>query len=160
MGRILAPWGVRGWVKVEPYSAERGTLCGFPAWWLAKAGQWRQIAVSECREHGASLIARFEGCEDRDQASAYRGSEIGVRRADLPEAGPNEYYQDDLIGLEVVNAKGERLGAVTGILDSGGHPVLRVGANKGERLLPAVPSVIRSVDLRAGIVQVEWEADW
>jgi len=60
--------------------------------------------------HGAYLVARFAGCDDPDKAGAYRGAEVALRREDLPKPAEHEFYQADLIGLEVVNREGVRLG--------------------------------------------------
>jgi 16S rRNA processing protein RimM len=160
MGRVIAPWGVQGWVKVESYSAKRDTLCGFSAWLLQKDGVSRQVTVAECKVHGAHLVARFEGCEDRDQAAAYNGVEVAVGRNELPPLGPNEIYQSDLIGLDVRNVQGERLGRVAEIIEQPAHPVLRVVGGGKEHLLPLVPAVIRGFDLGSGVVEVDWGADW
>jgi 16S rRNA processing protein RimM len=160
MGRIVAPWGVKGWVKIEPYSDERGNLCGFPTWLLEKRGKRREIAVAECKVHGAHVVARFEGCEDRDGAEAYRGSEVALRRSELPPPAPNEVYQADLIGLTVLGSKGERLGRIVEIVDNPGNPILRVAGEDRERLVPFVPPVIRAVDVEAGVVELDWGADW
>jgi 16S rRNA processing protein RimM len=160
MGRVIAPWGVQGWVKVEPYSAERGTLCRFRSWRLRQRGGFAEVTIAECKLHGAHVIARFEGCEGRDQALAYRGAEVVIAREALPPPAANEFYQADLIGLDVVNLGGEALGRIAEILEQPAHPVLRVAGGGKERLLPVVPSVIRGVDLQAGVVRVDWGADW
>jgi 16S rRNA processing protein RimM len=160
MGRVVASWGVKGWVKVQPYGDERGNLCGFPNWLLEKRGKLQAVAVAECKVHGAHVVARFEGCDDRDRAEAWRGAEVVLRRGDLPPAGPNEVYQADLIGLEVRGSKGERLGRIVEILDNPGNPILRVAGEDRERLVPFVPPVIRAVDLQSGVVELDWGADW
>jgi len=160
MGRVVAPWGVKGWVKVEPYGDERGNLCGFPSWLVEKHGKLQTVSVAECKVHGAHVVARFEGYDDRDRAEAWRGAEVMLRWGDLPPAAPNEVYQADLIGLEVRGAKGERLGRIVEILDNPGNPVLRVAGEDRERLVPFVPPVIRAIDVEAGVVELEWGADW
>jgi 16S rRNA processing protein RimM len=105
-------------------------------------------------------VARFEGCEDRDQAEAYRGSEVALKRGELPPPAPNEVYQADLIGLTVLGSKRERLGRIVEIVDNPGNPILRVAGEDRERLVPFVPQVIRAIDVEAGIVELEWGADW
>jgi len=160
MGRVTAPWGVKGAVKVEPFGSESGNLCKFSAWWVGKPGELNRIAVAECRAQGGYLVARFEGCEDRDQAAKYRGLEVAVRREDLPKPAEHEFYQADVIGLEVVNARGERLGKVAGFFSAGAHEVMRVAHEGGERLLPVAGDVIQKVDLDRGTLVVEWGADW
>ena len=86
---------------------------------------------------------------------------MAVRREALPKPAEHEFYQADLIGFEVVNGQGERLGTVTGFFSAGGaNEVMRVAHESRERLLPATAEVIRRVDLEAGKVEVEWGADW
>ncbi len=160
MGRVLAPYGVRGWVKVEPFTEEPQALAHFGRWWLRSAGEWREVSVAECVPHGPRLVARFEGCSSPEQAARYRGSEIAVPRGELPEPGENRYYQADLIGLKVTNRAGEELGRIEAMLENGAHPVMVLRCERGERLLPWVPSVVEAIDLDSGVVRVDWGADW
>ena len=160
MGRVMAPWGVKGAVKIQPFGAGSGNLCKYSAWWVGKPGELSEVAVAECRAHGAYLVARFEGCDDPDQAGAYRGAEVALRRQDLPKLAEHEFYQVDLIGLTVVNGQGERLGKVAGFLSTGANDVMRLAHEGGERLVPATAEVIRKVDLDTGTVEVDWGADW
>lgn len=161
MGRVVAPYGVKGWVRIEPYSAEPGSLKAYPAWWVGKNGDWRELKVAECvLQHGASLVARLEGCVERDAALALKGSEIAVERAALPQNANNEFYWADLVGLNVVNMKGEELGVVAELFEHGAHPVMRIVAGVTERLLPFVEQVVRQVDMAQGRIRVEWELDW
>ena len=160
MGRVMAPWGVKGALKIEPFGSGSGSLCKHSAWWVGKPGKLSEVAVAECRAHGAYLVARFEGCNDPEQAGAYRGAEVALRREDLPRPAEHEFYQVDLIGLEVVNGQGERLGRVAGFITTGANDVMRVEHEGGERLVPATAEVIRKIDLAAGTVEVDWGADW
>ena len=157
MGRVLGPWGVKGAVKVESFGRN---LWKFSTWWVGGPGSYRKVAVVECREHGGHLVARFEGCTSPEAAQAYRGVDVGLERDDLPETEAHEFYQADVIGFEVVNAKGEHLGKVKEFFSAGAHDVMRVEHKGGERLLPVAGEVIRKVDLGAGRIEVDWEADW
>lgn len=160
MGRVMAPWGVKGALKIEPFGSGSGNLCRYSAWWVGKPGKLSEVAVVECRAHGAYLVARFRGCDSPEQAGAYRGAEVALRREDLPKPAEHEFYQVDMIGLEVVNGQGERLGRVAGFITTGANDVMRVAHESGERLVPATAEVIRKVDLAAGTVEVDWGADW
>jgi 16S rRNA processing protein RimM len=160
MGRVMAPWGVKGALKIEPFGAGSGNLCKYSAWWVGKPGKLTEVAVAECRAHGAHLVARFEGCSGPEQAGAYRGAEVALRREDLPKPAEHEFYQVDLIGLAVVNGRGEPLGRVAGFISTGANEVMRVEHGGGERLVAATAEVIRKVDLDAGTVEVDWGADW
>ncbi|MGP1676766.1 MAG: ribosome maturation factor RimM [Burkholderiales bacterium] len=161
MGRIVAPYGVKGWVRIEPYSADPGSLGAYPIWWVGRNGDWRELKVAQSvLQHGASLVARFEGCVERDAALALKGSEVALKREALPQNANNEFYWADLVGLKVVNASDEELGVVAGLFDNGAHPVMRVVAGETERLLPFVKQVVRRVDMAQGCISVEWELDW
>jgi 16S rRNA processing protein RimM len=85
---------------------------------------------------------------------------VALERKDLPQTAAHEFYQADVIGFEVVNARGEVLGRVKEFFSAGVHDVMRVEHQGGERLLPVAGDVIRKVDLKTGRVEVEWGADW
>ncbi len=161
MGRIAAPYGLKGWVRIEPYSANADSLSVHPTWWVGKDGRWRELNLAEGpRQHGASLIARFDGCVERNAALALKGSEVALARESLPQNAENEFYWVDLVGLEVVNEQGEVLGAVAELFENGAHPVMRVVDGETERLLPFVEQVVRRVDLAESRIRVEWGRDW
>ena len=111
------------------------------------------------RVQGRTLVARLEGHDDRDAAAALRGTSVAVPRAALPRTQSGEYYWADLIGLAVVNGSAQGLGRITGVLQTGANDVLVV-AGERERLIPFIAEVIRDVDLAAGVLRVEWGADY
>jgi 16S rRNA processing protein RimM len=160
MGRVAAPFGVKGWVKITPFTESPAALASYRRLWLGRQGEWREVAVAEAMVHGTSVVARLAGCEDRDAAGRLKGAELAVPRAALPAAAPGEYYWADLVGLDVVNAAGEPLGKVQGLFSTGANDVLRVGEGEGERLLPFVATVVRKVDLAARRIEVDWGSDW
>ena len=161
MGRIVAPYGLKGWVKVEPYSALADGLSAYPSWWVGRNGDWREMKVAQSvLQHGTSMVARFEGCVERDAAVALKGSEVAVEREALPLNVRNEFYWVDLVALKVVNVHGEELGVVAELFDNGAHPVMRVVDGETERLLPFIEQVVRHVDMAQGRIRVEWELDW
>jgi 16S rRNA processing protein RimM len=159
MGRIAGPFGVLGWVKVQPFTEEIDGLLKFPVWSLGRGEQWREVKVLDSEAHHTTLVAKLEGCNDRDAAAALKGLEIAVPREALPDAPENEYYWSDLIGLEVVNVQGEVLGKVAELLETGANDVLVVEGER-ERLLPFTAQVILKVDLAAGRISVDWGADY
>jgi 16S rRNA processing protein RimM len=160
MGRIAAPFGVKGWMKVAPLTETVRSLLDYPVWWVERDGEWQthEIAAAKVQSPNA-VIVRLAGCEDRDTAARFRGRRIAVARSQLPRTGPNEYYWADLIGLAVVNGEAHELGRITGVLRTGANDVLVVEAER-ERMVPFIAEVIREVDLAAGVVRVEWGADY
>jgi 16S rRNA processing protein RimM len=155
MGRVAGSYGVRGWVKVAPGGGVLETLAGASEWWIGGA----PYRVAEARVHSASVVARLEGIESREQALKLKGAAVEVERAALPEAGSGHYYLADLVGLEVWNAQDERLGTVKDWISNGAQDVMQV---EGERryLIPWVAAIVKQVDLEAKRVVVDWQADW
>jgi 16S rRNA processing protein RimM len=159
MGRVRAPFGVKGWIKVQPYTERTDNLLAYPQWWLQDNGGWQARTVAEAAVHGSNLVARFEGCSDRDAAAGFKGRDVAIPRDRMPAPAPGEFYWADLIGLEVINLRGEALGLVEGLLETGGGAVLTVRGD-ARLLLPFVEAVIREVDRQAGRIVVDWEKDY
>ncbi|MGE5386572.1 MAG: ribosome maturation factor RimM, partial [Betaproteobacteria bacterium] len=109
LGKIVDPYGVRGWVRVHPFGDDPASWAKMPSWWLApeESEDWRQMGIQGCRVHGDALVCLFEGITGRSEAEALRGMLVGAPREALPETDADEYYWADLIGLQVINASGE-----------------------------------------------------
>ena len=159
MGRIAGPFGVKGWVKVQPYSAKAENLLAYPVWRIGDESSWRECRVEEAKVQGRTVVAKLAGCMDRDMALAYRGRQVAVARDALPAAHANEYYWSDLIGLGVVNAAGENLGTVSDVFGTGANDVLVVKGER-ERLIPFTAEVVQQVEVAKGVIRVEWGADY
>jgi 16S rRNA processing protein RimM len=165
MGRVIAPYGVQGWIKARASTALPDGLLAYRTWWLAASDdRWREFPVLDARVHADSLLARLEGLNRREDIAPWRGAAIGVPRALLPALAMGEFYLTDLVGLTVLNRAGATLGRVAGLLETGAHPVLRVapaGAVAGrERLIPLVPVYVDAIDLAGGRIVVDWQADF
>jgi len=168
MGRVMAPYGVKGWVKVHPYTESKTTLLDYAAWWIRpRAGSdaataWKEYRVEASREHGASLVAQLAGIGDREAAGALKGGDVAVPRSTLPAKEANELYYSDLVGLAVVNRQGARLGIVSKVQDFGAHPVLCVAdeVTAQERMIPFVAVYVDGVDVAAGRIDVDWQLDY
>ncbi len=159
MGRVSAPHGVKGWIKVQPFTQEIDGLLVYPQWWFGGAGEWRQHRIAESAVHGLLVLARLEGCTDREAAAALKGAEVAIPRHLLPENREGEYYWSDLLGMEVANRRGVHLGRVAKVLETGANNVLVLEGER-ELLVPFVDSVILAVDLAGGRLMVDWELDY
>jgi len=155
MGRVAGSYGVRGWIKVVPGGGVLDAMAGVGEWWLGE----REYRVSEARVHSGTVVAKLDGIETREQALALKGSTVSVAREALPEAEEGHYYLADLVGLEVVNEQGERLGLVRQWITNGAQDVMEVA---GERtyLIPWVAAIVKEVNVAARRVVVQWGADW
>jgi 16S rRNA processing protein RimM len=159
MGRVGAPFGIRGWIKVQPFTRTVDGLLEHPAWWLGRDGRWGKRKVEGGAVHGRSLIAKLEGCDDRKAAASLKGLDVAIPRSDLPANADGEYYWSDLIGLQVGNREGVALGRVVRLIETGASPVLVVDGAR-ERLIPFAQPVVVSVDVAGGTLTVDWGADF
>lgn len=159
MGRIAIPYGVKGWMKIQTFTEAVDTLADYAEWYVKRGNDWQVYTVANAKLHTKSLVAELVGVHDRDQALALKGCEIAVLSNTLPAPAEGEYYWSDLIGLAVVNARGDAFGNVEKILEAGAHDVLVVRGTR-EHLIPFVGKVVQKVDLDAKAVVVDWELDY
>ena len=159
LGRVGAPWGVKGWVHVDSYTDPPDGILEYREWVL-RLGSGERISrrLLDGRPHSDRLVARLEGIEDRDRAAALTGAVIEVDRAALPPTSEREYYQADLIGLPVRNLEDAELGKVGYFVDTPTGPMMVVQGER-EYWVPAAPKHLRKVDLTAGLILVDWPLD-
>ena len=160
LGRITGSFGVRGWVKLVSYTEPPEQILAFPVWRAdLPGGGHRDLRHLEGRRHGKGLVARLTGIDDCDQASALSRLELWIELSELPALKDGDYYQADLVGLEVVNLEGHVLGRVDHFLDTGANAVMVVIGER-EHWLPMVPRHVPKVDLERRRITVDWDPDF
>lgn len=161
LGRISGMHGVQGWVKVFSDTEPRGNILNYSPWFLKLDGAWQPCVVEQGRDQTGAVVAKLQGVSDRDQARALMGAEIAVpRSAFSKDVEPDEYYWTDLEGLRVVNLQGVELGKLDHLFETGSNDVMVVRGER-ERLVPYIwQQVVREVDLDAGQVTVDWDAEF
>ena len=171
VGRIADAWGIKGWFKVLPYSADPEALFSSKRWFLMPTERGAQtftgvasLSVKEAKEHSDCIVACSEDVADRTAAEALRGARIFVPRSSFPTASTNEYYWVDLIGLAVVNREGLDLGYVQELLSTGPQTVLVIEylaeGKPQERMIPFVSAYVDAVDLPGRRITVDWQPDY
>jgi 16S rRNA processing protein RimM len=173
---VTGAWGIKGGLRLKAFSADPQALFSTKRWYWqlpegASAEQRERLRaleqplrVASVREQGDGLVVLIHDLADRDLAQLCKGLRIFVKRSSFPSAAEGEYYWVDLIGLEVYNRQGERLGAVAGLMQTGPHSVLRIESTDAagkplERLVPFVDAYVDSVDLVSRRIQVDWGLD-
>lgn len=185
VGQVAAAHGIRGWLKVRPYSRHGNALASAGTWWLMPAeahasASSRAVRVLACRQGGSHLLAQVQGVTNRDQAEVLRGLTIWVPRASFPVPEDDEYYWVDLIGCFLYGAAdgcAALLGRVDEIFDNGAHAVLQVTlgelTDSGDfrvrldsrgrprhELVPFVAAHIQRVDLQARRIDSDWPVEF
>ena len=171
VGRIADAWGVKGWFKVLPHSADPQALFSSKRWYLQPSERGAKtfsgtvlLRVREAKEHSDTVVARADEVDDRAAAEALRGARIFVPRSSFPTADPDEYYWVDLLGLDVVNREGVALGKVKDLMSTGPQTVLVLEYEEEgkslERMLPFVAAYVDGVDLAGRKITVDWQPDY
>lgn len=174
---VTGAWGIKGGIRLKPFSSDPLALFSSKRWYwqgppgMTAAQQERlsvleqPLRVASAREQGEGIVALIQDLADRDLAQACKGLRLFVRRSSFPTTHEDEYYWVDLLGLQVNNRRGDILGTVVGLMQTGPHSVLRiesVDAATGqtiERLVPFVQAYVDSVDLGGNRIQVDWGLD-
>ena len=172
LGRIASAYGIKGWVKIQPHSAQSEVLLSVRQWWLSKAAtgasasasgfvtsagvapQAEAIDVLAARPQGSALVAQLRGVADRNQAEALRGRTVFVPRDAFPKPEDGEYYWVDLLGCLVYgdqDGQSALLGRVSDVTDNGVHAILKVerlvsGTDAAAELAPVLDAKGRSVE--------------
>lgn len=179
VARVADAWGIKGWLRIQPYAADPQVVFKARQWFLQPpAGKPRAkdapalpkvLNVTLVKEHSDGVIASVREIADRNAAEALRGARIFASRSTFPKTDDGEYYWIDLIGLQVVNRDGATLGTVAEMMDTGAHSVMRVTAEgvdaKGapravERLIPFVAAYIDDVSLTERRIVADWGLDY
>ena len=120
----------------------------------------RPVKIIDGRKQGKGLAALLPGFEDREQAATLVGSQIFVGRDQLPATDDDEYYWSDLEGLDVHTTKGEVLGRVERLMETGANDVLVIRGER-EHLVPFIQGqYVTRVDLEAGLIEVDWDPEF
>ena len=172
---VTGACGVKGGVRIKPFSADPQALFSSKRWWWRAPESSIQapgrpsvppleqpLRIASAKEQGDAVVALIHGLEDRDLAEACKGLRLFVPRSSFPTPEADEFYWVDLIGLQVVNRQGVALGPVVGLLQTGPHAVLRIDAGKGakgETLIPFVGAYVDAVDRPGGTITVDWDPE-
>jgi len=165
IGRVIKPHGIKGKMKVKYFGDDPKTFSSYRELIIMNPeGRLQAYQVLGVVPQPPQLIVQLKGIERAEEVQPLTGREIFVSRDSLPDLGEDEYYWADLLGLGVVTEEGKQIGRVKEIFSTGAHDVFIVEGKRGEIFLPAVESVIESIDCEKGIIKVHsreglWEAE-
>jgi len=151
VGRAIAPWGVRGEIKVE-------VMTDFPDRFSPQEEvhiDRRPLTIEQSRWHKGKVILRLATIHSVEAAEQLQGRYLEVPRSKLRPLAEDQYYRFQLIGLDVLTTEGRLLGQIAQILPTGSNDVYVVPTKEGELLIPAIDDVVKSVDLGKGCMVIE-----
>ncbi len=166
MGRIGRTHGVKGWVRLRSWTSPAKNILDFAQLLTETETGPERLRIDGSRWQGDRLLVHFEGYDEPERARQLAGREVAVAASELAEPEAGEYYWHQLQGLRVINLAGENFGRVGRLLETGANDVLVVepaadSIDDRRRLIPLVwERVLRRVDLKAGMIEVDWGADF
>jgi 16S rRNA processing protein RimM len=147
LGKVTKPHGIRGEIKVYPYSGEPENFSQLHSVLLAADELAEPVVyrVKRARVQKNCALLQLEGCETRNDAEKLVQSLLYVREQDLPELAEGEYYLRELEGKQIVTVDGRVLGRVSGIFNNGAQELARITDGKHEYVIPLVPEFLISI---------------
>lgn len=159
VGRIGEPYGIKGWSHLFSFTDPADHIFHYPHWQIRayqkQNAQWKSIEVACYKTHGNAFVVKFKDCDNRDQALLLKNHTISVERIELPTLKKNEYYWDDLMGLQVVNTHGFVFGVIDHLFEAGSHDVIAIVGEK-THYIPYLKSIIKEINLDKKIMIVDW----
>jgi len=150
LANLAGAFGVHGEIKCDPSNAGRTLFLAGAHFHLESANDAREVVLSAVREHKGRLLIRLEGVDSVEAAQALNGAVLTVERERI-ELGPDEYLDDDLVGLEIRDLDGRSFGKVERVEHWPSSDMLVVRG----RMVPMVRAIVRAIDLGAGVVTVD-----
>ena len=152
IGKFVGTHGVRGMVRIQPWSDDGEFLTQFKRFYLN--GGKIKINISKITPHGNIVIAAINGVDSIEEAEKLRGQVLYINRDDakLPEG---RYFVSEIIGAKVFDADtGVLLGILTDVSPTGANDVWHIKNGESEYLVPAIPDVIISVDINTDTITI------
>jgi 16S rRNA processing protein RimM len=151
IGKVLGPHGIRGQLRVLPYSGDSASITSLRTVLLrTPGGSYDSYEIAHTVVHKKHVLVTLKGFDNINQVLSLAGREVFIRRDQFPQLPAGEYYWCDLIGLVVKTEAGETLGELVDIFETGSNDVYVVKAGAREILIPATEEVVLDVDLDAG----------
>jgi 16S rRNA processing protein RimM len=158
LGEIVTTHGIAGWLKLNPYNFESPLLSTLSEVILIKDGTRTAVTVEAARPHRRQILLKLCGVDIIESARQWVGSVLAVSEKALETPAPGQYYHYQVIGLEVFDTSGARIGILKQIWSTPGSELYLVAGLDKEHLIPAVKEIIAKVDLEAGQMIVDLPA--
>ncbi len=152
LGKITKPHGIRGEVKIYPYTEDPASFVQYRHLFLSRdgGGTTRSCTNIQARVQGNVVIVKLKECTSRTEAESLVGAEVLLRSEELPELDQGEFYLYTLEGKQAVSETGEDIGVIETFFTAGGQTNLIIKDQDQEYLVPLVAEFV--VDIREGEV--------
>lgn len=160
VGRFGRAHGIKGLITVHSFTEPRENIQHYTDWHACMNKQWQPLNVLHLEINDKSILAQIEGYPEREQVAQLTNVEIAVKREQLPVLKPGEYYWHELIGMQVLDQKGQEFGKVVEMMPTGANDVMVVEGEK-RHLIPYLPGqYVLHIDPEQRVIQVDWDLDF
>jgi 16S rRNA processing protein RimM len=155
IGKIVAPFGIRGELKIRPLTDIPDRFVALDAVYLSS--DYSRRVIKGVRPYkGDMLLLKLDGIDDATAAETLRNYDLCIPSDELAELPPDAYYQHDILGLQVFQLTDRFVGVISEIMATGGNDVYVIKADDGRQfLIPAIKSVIKQVDLVRRVMYID-----
>lgn len=157
VGKVVSAHGMRGEIKLYYYNEVKEDFLLYTSLFVVKDNVKTAIRPLKVRFQNKFIYITVAGVKSAADVSPLIGKEIYVREKDLPAVNEDEYYEYQLIGLDVINMKDEKVGSVESLLRTGANDVLVV-AGKAGLMVPMIEGFIMEIDVKNGFIRIDDEA--
>ncbi len=155
VGAITGSFGVKGEARIKSFCAEPSDIANYNP--LTTEDGAREFSLTITRALKGGFAAHLGTSMTKESVDSLKGTKLYADRDALPNLPDDEYYYSDLIGLEVFDTGGEKLGRINALHDHGAGDLLEiVGPDiSGSVLLPFTNDAVPTVDLSAGRIVID-----
>lgn len=155
LGKIVAAHGIKGEVKVLPQTSRPLQMDKFGT--LENADGSQNFIIKVVGKSGATVRIKIKGTDTRNAAEALVGTELYAQRENMPQLDNEEYYQTDIIGLQVcLQTPEQKIGTVVGFQNYGAGDIIeiKIDGHKETELLPFTKAYVPIINLADGYIIV------
>ena len=158
-GEFVAPHGVRGEIRLYPYSDDAEQYLNLKKVYLEDGSSQ---TIESIRNHKRVFVVKLVGVTNPNEAEKYRGKKVYIAKSDLPELPEGEYFHFEIIGLAVFHQEtGERIGVISQVLNTGANDVYEITPEVGKPILiPAIREVVKKFDVPNGRMEIIPQKEW
>ncbi|MGE5473111.1 MAG: ribosome maturation factor RimM [Ignavibacteriales bacterium] len=149
IGKIINTHGVKGELKVLPLTDDARRFDKLESLFIDQKGELKKYDIEYVRYHKGFVLLKVKGIESMEQADLLRNHVLKIHRKDAVRLPEGSYFICDIIGMQVNDISGRKLGLLQDVLKTGSNDVYIVKEEDKEILIPALKSVVKSVDLES-----------
>ncbi|MDR2018638.1 MAG: ribosome maturation factor RimM [Syntrophobacterales bacterium] len=158
VGRALGTYGIKGEIRFRYYNEVKENFLRYSSLFHRKDDLYEELEVTGKRFQKGLFYIKFKGLESPEEVFPLVNKELFVREMDLPRLESHEYYDYQLVGLDVTDRKGDRIGKVKSIVHTKANDLLTVSVGDEELFIPLIEEVVLKIDLEGSSIIVDGSA--